>query len=57
MKGANALSERQSANRQEQQLTPEEWSSEQLQHKLENEGQEDEPIDDRKLDGPNRPST
>lgn len=58
MKGACPfMTERRGTNRGKEQLTPEEWSSEQLQHQLENERREGEPIDDRKLDGPNRPST
>lgn len=50
------MANRQETNKSEEQLTPEEWSSEQLEHQLEN-GRAKEPIDNRKTDGPNRPST
>lgn len=45
------------ANKRGEQLTPEEWSAEQLEHKQENDGREKDPIEDRKTDGPNIPST
>lgn len=51
------MAKRQESNRREEQLTPEEWSSEQLEHMQENDGRQKEPIDNRKTDGPNYPST
>lgn len=51
------VTEYRNENRREEQLTPEEWSSEQLEHRQENQDREDDPIRNRKTDGPNRPST
>lgn len=42
---------------QEQQLNPEEWSLEQHKQRQENERRGGGAVDDRKLDGPNVPST
>lgn len=51
------MAKRQQGDGSKQQLRRENWSMEQKKHWQENNQRTDEPIDNRKTDGPNYPAT
>lgn len=58
MKGdGEAMARRHNETNSKRELNREEWSEEQRKHWQENKQREDEPIDNRKIDGPNYPAT